>query len=263
MAIVFSAILPHSPLLVPNIGKTNQMLFTATLAASQIITENLKAHQPDIVIIITPTGAKRNTGFVFNIAPKFTSDLSDFGDLVTRWQFTGNLKLSAHIRETLEGQTSIQILSNPELDYASAITLSLAGIHETTPILPVSTSRDSLTDHYSFGEKLQTSLLETPQKIAILASADFSHRLTKNSPAGYLAKAKKIDKKIIDLIITGKVNDILALTPRQLEEVAIEDMGPVAMLLGMIKEFDWTPRLLSYESPFGVSHAVIGYNLSL
>ncbi len=263
MAIVFSAILPHSPLLVPNIGKTNQALFAATLAASQTISDNLKALQPDIVIIITPTGAKRNSGFIFNIAPKFTSDLSDFGDLVTRWQFSGSLKLPAHIRETLEGQVSLQLLSNQELDYASAIVLSLAGISETTPILPLSISKDSLSDHYSFGEKLQTSLLKTPQKIAILASADFSHRLSKNSPAGYLAKAKKIDKKIIDLIITGKVNDILALSPEQLEEVAIEDMGAVAILLGIIKEFAWTPRLLSYESPFGVSHAVIGYNLSL
>lgn len=263
MSIIFSAILPHNPILVPNIGKTNQSLFTTTLASAQVIATDLKEKAPDIIIVITPSGARRKNGFVCNTAPRFTSDLSAFGDLVTRWEFSGSLVLPARLREALEAHEFIHLTSNSELDYASAIALSLAGITEATPILPLSISSQSLADHYSFGQQLQHSLLKDEKKIAILASADFSHRLSKNAPAGYLAKAKKIDKKIIDLLLADKTKDFLALPDETLKEAAIEDMGTIALLLGIIKGFNWPPRLLSYESPLGVGHAVIGYNLSL
>jgi aromatic ring-opening dioxygenase LigB subunit len=263
MSIIFSAILPHNPILVPNIGKTNQSLFTTTLASAQVIATDLKEKAPDIIIVITPSGARRKNGFVCNTAPRFTSDLSAFGDLVTRWEFSGSLVLPARLREALEAHELIHLTSNSELDYASAIALSLAEITEATPILPLSISSQSLADHYSFGQQLQHSLLKDEKKIAILASADFSHRLSKNAPAGYLAKAKKIDKKIIDLLLADKTKDFLALSSETLKEAAIEDMGTIALLLGIIKGFNWPPRLLSYESPLGVGHAVIGYNLSL
>jgi aromatic ring-opening dioxygenase LigB subunit len=260
MSLVFAAIVPHSPLLVPNIGKKNQDLFPATLEACKTIASQLQASQPDVVIIISNNETKPVQSFAFNISPKYNSDLSTFGDLVTRWQFKGELQLAAQFREKLEKEETIQLISNNELHYTASIALSLAGITETTPIMPLITNNTNSKSHYLLGQHLQKCILDSEKKIAIIISADLSHRLSKKSPIGYLAKAKKLDQKIITSLISGKTKELLSLPASTLEEAAIEDLGPIAVLLGIVKDFDWPARLLSYEYPFGVGHAVIGYN---
>ncbi len=261
MSLVFAAILPHSPLLVPNIGKKNQELFTATLEACKVITSKLQASQPDVVMVISNDETKPSSSFAINISPKYNSDLSAFGDLVTRWQFKGELRLAAQFRESLEGEETIQLISNEELHYTASITLSLAGVAETTPILPIITNNSNLKSHFLLGQHLQKCVLNSDKKIAVIVSADLSHRLNKKSPIGYLGKAKKLDQKIISSLISGKPKEVLNLPVNILEEAAVEDLGPIAVLLGIVENFDWPSRLLSYESPFGVGHAVIGYNV--
>lgn len=261
MSLVFAAIIPHSPLLVPNIGKKNQELFTATLEACKIISTQLQASQPDVVIIVSNDETKPSPSFAINISPKYNSDLSAFGDLVTRWQFKGELRLAAQFREGLEGKETIQLISNEELHYTASIPLSLAGVTEAISVMPIITNKANLKTHFLFGQHIQKSILDSDKKIAVIVSADLSHRLNKKSPVGYLAKAKKLDQKIITSLTTGRTKEILSLPDNVLEEAAVEDLGPIAVLLGILENFDWPSRLLSYESPFGVGHVVIGYNV--
>lgn len=260
MSLVFAAIVPHSPLLVPNIGKKNQDLFPATLEACKTIASQLQTSQPDVVMIISNDETKPIHTFAINVSPKFNSDLSAFGDLVTRWQFKAELQLAAQFREKLESEETIKLISNDELHYTASISLSLAGVTETTPILPLITTNSNLKSHFILGHHLQKCILNSEKKIAVIISADLSHRLSKKSPIGYLAKAKKLDQKIITSLISGKTKELLSLPASTLEEAAVEDLGQIAVLLGIVKDFDWPARLLSYESPFGVGHAVIGYN---
>jgi aromatic ring-opening dioxygenase LigB subunit len=260
MSLVFASILPHSPLLVPNIGKKNQELFTATLEANKIIAAQLIAAEPDVVIIISSDDTKANLSFAINLSPKYVSDLSAFGDLVTRWQFKGEATLASQFRECLEGQETIQLITNEELNYTASIALSLAGVTEIMPIMPIITNSTNLKSHFLFGQHIQNCIVASDKKIAVIASADLSHRLNKKSPAGYLAKAKKLDQKIITCITSGKPKELLSLSSEVLQEAAVEDLATISVLLGIIEGFNWPSRLLSYESPFGVGHAVIGYN---
>ncbi len=262
MALVFAAIVPHSPLLVPNIGKENMALFAATLAATTALSEDFKAAKPDVVIVLTSHGHARQSGFVYNIAEHFTADLSAFGDLVTSWEFSGSIDLPARFREKLEDKASIQLTTDTKLDYGSAIPLSLMGISAATPVVPISQSGQKLSEQAAFGKHLQTCILDEHVNIAVIASADLSHRVSKKSPAGYSAKAKKLDQKIIEGLTRGDSKEILAISPAALEDAAIEDFGTIAILLGILEGINCRAELLSYEAPFGVGHPVVRYRLS-
>lgn len=260
MPLVFAAILPHSPLLVPNIGKKNQELFSATLDACKLVAAELIATQPELVIIISGDETKPDLSFAINLSPRFISDLSSFGDLVTRWQFKGEITAAAQFREYLEGQENIQLITNEDLNYMASIVASLAEVTEAMPLMPVITNTKNLKLNFVFGQHLQKCILSQQKKIAVIASADLSHRLNKKSPAGYLAKAKKLDQKIVSSLTAGKTKELITLSEAILEETAVEDLPTISVLLGIIDGYNWPSRLLSYESPFGVGHAVIGYN---
>lgn len=262
MSLVFAAIAPHSPLLVPNIGKENLALFPKTVAAGASLAQDFKHVSPDAVIVITSHGHKRSSGFVFNLAETFAGDLSAFGDLVTAWEFTGSIDLPARFRERLENRASVQLTTDTNLDYGAAIPLFLAGVPASTPIFPISVSDAGMSDHVAFGKLLQQCILDERSRIAVIASADLSHRVSKKSPAGYSAKAKKLDQRILDSLGKDDVKDVLSLSPDLLRDTAIEDMGAIAMLFGILDGINHSTEVLSYEAPFGVGHAVIRYQLS-
>lgn len=260
MPFVISALLPHSPLLIPNIGKANRNLFPATLQASEQIADAFKKAQPDVIVVVTNYGPKLESDFVINIASQFTSDFKDFGDLVTLSNYKGIVSLAGRLRESLETEAPLRLLTSEGLDYATSTALYLARIPETTPIIPITVSGSDSKAQFMFGKQVQSLLLQEDLNIAVIGAVDLSHRLTKNSPAGYSAKAKKVDQKIITSLVNKKSREILSLSTSLLEETAIEDGNTLALFLGLLDGFDCQPRLLSYESPFGTGHPVILYS---
>lgn len=259
MSLVFSAILPHSPLLVPNIGKENLALFFATLPAAATLAEEFKNAAPDLVIVLSGYGPKRQSGFTFNVAPAFKADLTPFGDLVSNFDFSGSLGVPARFRELLEGIASLHLTTQENLDYASVIPLHLLNVASTTPVFPISISGGSARDNYEFGRQLQACLVREDVRVAIVASADLSHKLSKKSPAGYSAKAKKLDQRIVDYLVRSDFEELIGIPEKVLNDAAIEDMNVLTLFFGLISGYERSGQLLSYEAPFGVGHAIVAY----
>lgn len=261
MPLVFSAILPHSPLLIPNIGKDNLAFFPKTLAGAAELAERFKASAPETVIVISGYGPKRPLGFAMNVAPDFRGDLSAFGDLVTELTYAGDSVLPGRLRESLEGKCSLQLTTNQMLDYGSTLPLYLLRVPSALPILPITPSAGSLKENYDYGQLLQRCLFDCEQRIAIIASADLSHKLSKKSPAGYSLKAKKLDQKIVDILVRHDVREALALSEKALSDALVEDMNTLTLFLGLLDGYELPGQLLAYESPFGIGHALVTYRI--
>ncbi len=261
MPLSFAAILPHSPLLVPNIGKDNLSFFKQTLAGAEILAQHLEKAEVDMMLVISSHGTILQENFVCNIAPHFEADLSAFGDLVTRWEHTGSLSTPARMQQQVTRPLSIKLTSE-SLDYASAIALYLAKVPERIPVAALTVPPQPSETLFSAGKSIQEYIVNEEKRIGVIASADLSHRLNKKSPAGYSAKAKKLEQKILDHLVRGEHKDILNITPAAIEDAAIEDLGVIINFLGIIHGFKTEASLLSYESPFGIGHPVVHYQLS-
>ena len=80
----FAALVPHSPLLIPAIGKERTLMLAKTLTAYQTIGQELRAGKPDSVLILTPHGSTAaNDAFTLSISPNYRSNFREFGDLQT------------------------------------------------------------------------------------------------------------------------------------------------------------------------------------
>ena len=98
------------------------------------------------------------------------------------------------------------------------------------------------------------------KKIAIIASADMSHCLTKNAPGGFNPRGAEFDKKLVSLVKNNDVAGILNF-PNDLAEAAGQDaLWSIAIMLGALDETDLKPEVLSYEGPFGVGYMVTTYD---
>lgn len=262
MSIIFSAIVPHPPILIPTIDEDNIRHLKQTSDAYKKLEHDLYAAQAETIIIISPHGPLQNDCFVMNLNPEYTCDFEDFGDFSTKFNIAGDIGLSYKIRERLEIKAPLQLISESKLDHGSAVPLYLLTRHlPKVKVIPLHYSGLDLTSHYNFGQLLKRELLYNKNRIAIIASGDLSHRITKNSPAGYSAKGKKFDSKLIEYLVESNIKKIIEMNHEFIAEAAECGLKSIVILLGILEGIKFEPQLLSYEAPFGVGYLVMNFKL--
>jgi aromatic ring-opening dioxygenase LigB subunit len=262
MSLVFAAITPHPPILVPAIGKENLDQLSATIDAFRKLEEIIYVSKVDTILIISPHGLVQSGSFSMNLSPEFNADFAEFGDFATKFSIRGDVGLTHRIRENLETTASLQLISQPKLDYGSAIPLfMLAQKLPQIKIIPLYYSGVDLKSHFEFGKLLNRELIYSQNRVAVVASGDLSHRLTQNSPAGYSPKAAKFDQKLIDLLQKNQTEEILRLNNQQVLEACECGLKSIAILLGILDGIKHEPQKLSYEAPFGVGYLVMNFKL--
>lgn len=263
--IVFSAITPHPPILIPTVGKENLQFVEKTSLSMEKLSHDLYASKPDIIIIISPHGTMHPDAFTLNMSPQFEINFKDFGDLSTKLTLQGDISHIHHYKEILESHTPIVLINKPELDHGVGVPLYflMKGLDKShVKIVPVSYSFLDFESHYKFGMDLQSDMINDTKRIAIIASGDLSHRLTKDAPAGYSHWAKKFDETIVEKIRKKDSKGILKLDTDFVEEAGECGLRSIIILLGMLNSMEYTPEIYSYEGPFGVGYLTVHFKLA-
>ncbi|MDD5040263.1 MAG: class III extradiol dioxygenase subunit B-like domain-containing protein [Patescibacteria group bacterium] len=257
--IVFSAITPHPPLLIPEIGKENLRFVEKTSKSMLKLAEELYASKPETIVIISPHGPMLPDAFAINMSQDFTVSFKEFGDLSTEIKIKGDIGLIHHYKEILEAQLPVILVNRQELDHGAGIPLYffMKGLKQTfVQIVPISYSLLDFNSHYTFGMKLQEDMINDTKRIAVIASGDLSHRLTKDAPAGFSAWGKKFDETVAEKIRQRDAKGLMALDPQFIEEAGECGLRSIIILLGMLNSIQYEPEIYSYEGPFGVGYMV-------
>lgn len=262
MSIVFSAIAPHPPILIPTIGKENLLQLKTTSESYAKLEADLYASQPETIIVISPHGPVQEKNFTMNLNPEFNLEFDEFGDLATKITLKGNIGLAHKIRERLETKAPLALISQPKLDHGVSVPLFLLTRHlPNIKIIPLYYSGLDLTAYYNLGQRLKSELLKEKERIAVIASADLSHRLTENAPAGYNPKGKKFDKKLIECLRKSQTDEILKFSHDFISDAGECGLKSIVILLGIMEGINYRAELLSYEAPFGVGYMVMNFKI--
>jgi MEMO1 family protein len=262
MSLVFAGIVPHPPILIENIGKENLEHLENTKKAFDFLEQELYSSKPDTIILISPHGPIQPNAFTMNLSPKFTVNFEEFGDFATKLEMEGDVGLAHQIKEKIEVKTPFQAISEEKLDHGCGVPLFMLTKNiKTTKIIPIYYSGLDYNAHYLFGKNLKNELLKSKKRVAIIASGDLSHRITKNAPAGYSPKGAKFDRKLIDFLTKKKVKNILEMNHDLIHEAGECGLKAIAILMGVLEEVDCRPEKISYEAPFGVGYLVMNFRL--
>ena len=263
--IVFSAFVPHPPILIPEIGKDNFRFLEKTAKSMKKLSEDLYAAKPDSIIIISPHGPMQSEAFSLNMSPEFEINFEDFGDLNTEIKVTGDIGLIHHYKEILEAKMPVVLTHQIKLDHGAGIPLYYFKdtIKELgAKIIPIYYSLLDYQQHFKFGRKLQEDIINDTKRIAIISSGDLSHRLTEDAPAGYSHWAKKFDQTIQDKILSKDTKGLLDLDGDFIEEAHECGLRSLIILLGMMNSISYKPKIYSYEGPLGVGYLTVNFKLT-
>lgn len=257
MAIVFAGLVPHSPLLAPNIGKEYRVQLSKTLDAYQQLAQDLKEAKPEVLVVISSHAASGIDWWNANVCLDYEIDLSAFGDLLTKGKWLGALGLAEELQNFFGQEQVIRFYSQPYLDYGTAIPLLLFGdALKDVKILPIGYLENKPQEQAQFGQRLGEFLRQWPGKAAIIGSGDLAHCLGLEHPNGLQARGKKFDQKLQEAL---RVNDDE--TMLNISKTTAMETGQCAWLAyitlqAVMKNQPGSWQNLSYEAPFGVGGAV-------
>lgn len=262
--IVFTAITPHPPVLIPTIGKDSLDQLKQTTEAMNKLKQDLTAANPEVILIISPHGQIIPDAFSINLSPTYKVNFEEFGDFATKLEFKSNPKICLRIKERMEDNEVPCVMTSKEaLDHGAAVPLYfLTENLKNIPIIPISFSFLDYSHHFKFGQLLKREIVITKQRIAVIASGDMSHCLTKDAPGGYSPKGEEFDKKVIDYIKNKQFKKLIEMDPTLVEEAGECGLRSFIMLHGLLEEYNYQPEILSYEAPFGVGYMVANFKLT-
>jgi len=266
MALISTTLLPHSPLLIPEIGRANHHFLQKTIEAYGEISQKIKEIGLDTLIIISPHGPTQENYFVINVAPEMEINFQNFGFIPKKTTLKSDVLLADKIKNNLHPYIPLQLISEKNLDYGSAIPIYLLKNNlKNFKIIVICPAKNlKPEEYYNFGLKMQEVIKNNDKKIAVIASGDLSHRLKKKSPGGYSPKGAKFDNKLIEYLNepNSAKENILKMDARLIEEAAECGLKPILVLLGLLEGINWEPDVLAYQTDFGIGYLSLDFKIN-
>lgn len=261
--LVFASLIPHTPLLIPGIGKENLTKLAGTKKAIDQLAEDIYASHPDTIIVISGHGTRYPDAFAVNLHDPYAADLSEFGDLSEYPEYKPNLRLvDAMQRAMREVDIPFSLYPDEKLDYGTSVPLIALGERmQNIKIVPISYSDLDAKSHFKFGQSLKDIILNSTERIAVIASGDMSHALSSDAPAGFHADGEKFDRKIQELVAAGNAAGLIKLKPELVTNAHECGYRPLLILFGILDKINFRPNLHAYEAPFGVGYLTASFDL--
>jgi AmmeMemoRadiSam system protein B len=249
--------MPHPPILVPEIGRGRIKEAEQSKKGLEEISSRMKGKDFDTIIVITPHGEVGQASVPVYTGHVFEGSFSMFGMGKPVFSFKGDPEFGLAIIKDCSFASSC-----PEtlLDHGVLVPMyfpQAAGIKK--PILPIAIAFMPLDKLFEFGKCLAKTIERLDRKVLIIASADMSHRLTPDAPAGYSPRGKEFDDKLVKLVKNYDVKGILGFDEALAEEAGQDALWSIAMLLGALDGLKVKHEVISYEGPFGVGYMVAAF----
>lgn len=254
MPLSYSAFVPHSPLLIPTIGKENRKILQKTLESYHTITQQLKDKHIETVILVSPHFKANPDKTIINSGKDFNIKFHEFGDLASKMNIKGDTILAHYLKEELKSEVDIDLTTKEELDHGSAIPLFLLNQDNNLKTVVLSPQENNLTNNYHTGHKLQEIISNQNKNIAIIASGDLSHCLTKSSPGGFSPKGKKFDNRVMEIISSQSPENIINLDKNLIRKAGECGLNSVSFLLGALSNTNFKTKKLAYQNDFGIGY---------
>lgn len=263
--IVFGCIVPHPPIIIPEIGKGRESEISATTHAMENLAGKLAASRPDVIFVISPHGTAHYDAMGVVTTKSLRGDLRSWGAHNLNFRFNADPDITDALQEEArKSHIPIKAIGERGYNIDHGVLVPFYFLNRKVPnsaLVPLTFCWLPLVTHYEFGKLLARLAEQRNKRIAIVASGDLSHRLIPEAPAGYDPQGEVFDKKIQDGVLAMDANSILNMDEDLIEHAGECGLRSITILMGALDGLKVKPEVLSYEGPFGVGYMVASFEI--
>ena len=263
MSVLAAYMVPHPPMIVPQIGKGSEKQVAETIRAYQEVAAEIEEIRPETVIISSPHATLYAD--YFHISPGKTAE-GDFGrfgvpQVSFREQYDTELtKKICDLAKQKGFPAGTLGERDRQLDHGTMVPLYfLEQRYKAFRLVRIGLSGLSLADHYAFGQMIREAVGETGRNVVYIASGDLSHKLQEYGPYGFAPEGPEYDSRIMDVCGRGAFGELLDFEESFCDKAAECGHRSFVIMAGVLDGLAVEARRLSHEDVTGVGYGICAF----
>ena len=262
MSILAGYMVPHPPMILPEIGRGEEKTIQKTIDSYRAVAAEIAELEPETIIVTTPHSVMYSDYFHISPGKGAYGDMSRFGARGVSVNVAYDRDLIREICDLAE-KSGLRAGTlgerNKELDHAVLIPLRFVekayrdrGKRPDFKVIRIGLSGQSLLDHYALGILIQQAVSALARKTVFIASGDLSHYLKEDGPYGFHREGPVYDARIMKTMETGNFGELLEYEPALLSGAGECGHRSITIMAGAFDMTGVETRVYSYESVTGV-----------
>ena len=269
MSILAAVVVPHPPIILPEVGRGEEEKISATTKAYQEVMRRVVELNPDTIVITSPHSIMYNDYFHISPGESARGDMSQFRapqvDITINYdtEFVKRLSELAASENVPAGTMGER---SAKLDHGTMLPLRFleqAGLDlGKVKFLRIGLSGLNAATHYKFGQEISRVADELNRRVVFVASGDLSHKLKEDGPYGFISEGPQFDKEVMEILGDGKFLELLTMDQTMCSRAAECGLRSFWIMSGALDRKAVTSESLSYEGTFGVGYGVVWFDIN-
>lgn len=264
-------LLPHPPIILPEVGNGEEQKINKTADSMDSIGRDIAKLAPDTIIIVTPHGTMFQDAIVLSYEEEISGSMKNFGAPRVSLKLPVQKKLTQRIYDIAQDEGIPSILATSALlkkynahvfiDHGSIVPLYFVNRHYSNyKLVHVTYAPLSDVELYKFGIAVNKAVEELGEEAVLIASGDLSHRLKEDGPYEYDPSGEMFDREFLESLQKGDVKRVFSIDKKVICDAGECGRRSAAVMLGALEGRKFKGDLLSYEGTFGVGYGVMKFD---
>lgn len=268
MSIIGAIMVPHPPIILPEVGGGEEKKIEATTRAYAQAAAEMTALHPEVILLSTPHSVLYADYFHISPGRRAAGSMKQFRAPQVRFDVAYDDALAEAIGQEAEkdGLPAGKLGERDKgLDHGTMIPLYFlekAGMDPSVPIVRISLSGLSLKEHYQFGQCIRRAVEALRRRAVFVASGDLSHKCRAEGPYGFAVQGPQYDTRIMDVMGRAAFDELFSFEEPFLEAAAECGHRSFVIMAGALDGDAVDVKELSHEDTFGVGYGVCTYHVT-
>lgn len=259
-------IVPHPPIILPNIGKGEEKKIQNITDAYRDAAKRLIDSRPDTVVIISPHAPSYYDYIQISNGKEAFGNLGQFGDREDSFHIRYDQELIEAINEACQEQgIPAGTLGKQDglLDHGTMVPLYfLKGLPDTVKFIRIGIGGPNARIHYALGQIIARQAEKLGCKVAVAGSGDLSHCQKAGTAYGYKECGPAYDENIMNILADADFLELLTIPEHDSDEAMVCGQKSFCVLAGTLDGMAVKASDPVHSAAFGVGYGVVSYEPS-
>ena len=264
MSIIAAYMVPHPPMIIPQIGRGTEKQIQETIDAYRNVAREIASLKPETIIISSPHSVMYSDYFHISPGKNAAGDFSNFRARDVRFQETYDEELVTRICSLSDAEDfPAGTLGERDrtLDHGTMIPLYfIRQFYSDFQLVRLGLSGLPLVDHYAFGRIIQKAVEDLDRRVVFVASGDLSHKLQSYGPYGYAKEGPQYDARVMDVCSRAAFGELLDFDESFCEKAAECGHRSFVIMAGALDGRAVDARQLSHQDVTGVGYGICSFH---
>ena len=260
MPIVAAFMVPHPPMIVPDVGRGSEKQIEKTIKAYEKVAEQIAALKPETIIISSPHSVMYSDYFHISPGSGAVGSFAEFGAPQVKFDVRYDeelVKLVASRAESAGFPAGTLGERNPSLDHGTMVPLwFILKKYKNFKLVRLGLSGLDLTRHYELGQIINEAVEELKRRVVYVASGDLSHKLKDYGPYGFAKEGPVYDERIMDVCSRGEFLKLFDFDENFCEKAAECGHRSFVIMAGALDGKALSINKLSHQDVTGVGYGI-------